>query len=161
MVAYQSKNNLSSGLRDRIFERDDKTCQYCGGFADAVDHIIPVSLGGDESEENLVACCKTDNSLAHNRTFKSFKEKKNFILRMRKKRGKKITFKEEFKYKRNCKLPSCLKPFETNREWQFFHHPDCQKKWQRLLRRSHEETIVELELLKEDMKKVKRKLGMK
>lgn len=68
---------------------------------------------------------------------------------------------KRFKYKRRCKLPSCQKWLETNRDWQFFHHPNCQKKWQKLLRRSREEIIIELELLKEDMKKVKKKLGVK
>lgn len=66
-----------------------------------------------------------------------------------------------FKYKGKCKLPSCHKPFETNREWQEFHHPDCQKKWQKLLRRSHEDVVVEMALLEEDVKKIKEKLGLK
>jgi len=43
----------------------------------------------------------------------------------------------------------------------FFHHSDCQKMWQKLLRRSREEIIVELELLKEDMKKIKKRLRVK
>jgi len=69
--------------------------------------------------------------------------------------------KESFEYKGTCKLPSCQKPFETNRKWQEFHHPDCQKEWQKLLRRSHEEVIVDMALLKEDVKKIKEKLGIK
>lgn len=66
-----------------------------------------------------------------------------------------------FKYKGTCKLPSCQKPFETNRDWQEFHHPDCQKIWQKLLRQSHSEVIVEIALLKEDVKKIKEQLEMK
>ena len=66
-----------------------------------------------------------------------------------------------FKYSRKCKLPSCRKPFKTNREWQDFHDPSCQQEWQKLLRRSHDEIIVEMALLKGDMKKVKKKLGIK
>ena len=71
-----------------------------------------------------------------------------------------MTKKESFEYKGTCKLSSCRKPFETNREWQEFHHPDCQKEWQKLLRRSHEEVIVEVALLKEDVKKIKQELGI-
>jgi len=67
---------------------------------------------------------------------------------------------ESFKYYRDCKLPSCQKPFGTNRDWKLFHHEDCQKEWQKLLRRSHEEVIVDMALLKEDVKKIKKQLGM-
>jgi len=68
---------------------------------------------------------------------------------------------EGFKYYRDCKLPSCQKPFGTNRSWKFFHHTDCQKEWQKLLRRSHEEVIVDMALLKEDVNKIKEQLGIK
>jgi len=63
-----------------------------------------------------------------------------------------------FKFKRRCRLPSCRKKFETNREWQHFHHTDCQKEWQRLLRRSHDEVIVEMMLIKEEVKKIKKEI---
>lgn len=72
-----------------------------------------------------------------------------------------------FKYKRKCRLPSCQKRFETNRDWQDFHEPACQKEWQRLLRRSHDEVIVEMMIMKEEVKglkheqgRIKRKIGM-
>lgn len=68
---------------------------------------------------------------------------------------------QTFKYKRKCKLPSCRKPFKTNRDWQEFHDPACQQKWQKLLRRSHEDVIVEMALLKEDVKKIEKELGIK
>jgi len=66
-----------------------------------------------------------------------------------------------FKYTGICKLPSCQKVFKTNIKWKAFHHPDCQKEWQKLLRRSHEEVVVEMALLKKDVKKVKKQLGIK
>lgn len=59
-----------------------------------------------------------------------------------------------YKHKKICRLPSCKKKFETNREWQDFCHPDHQQEWHKLLRRSHEETIVEMELLKIALEKV-------
>ena len=58
-----------------------------------------------------------------------------------------------YKYKKICRLPSCRKNFETNREWQDFCDPEHQKLYHRLLRRSHEETTVEVELLKIATKK--------
>jgi hypothetical protein len=44
-------------LRRKILYRDARICQYCGGAAVEVDHIIPRSKGGTNEESNLVACC--------------------------------------------------------------------------------------------------------
>jgi len=75
--------------------------------------------------------------------------------------------KKRFKYWRKCKLPSCRKKFGTNRKWQEFCPKDeetgrnCQQEWHRLLRKKHEEVIVEMAILKEDVIKIKNKLGIK
>lgn len=57
-----------TAIRIPILERDRYMCAYCGRKADTVDHIIPKSKGGDESDENLVACCKRCNMEKNNRT---------------------------------------------------------------------------------------------
>jgi hypothetical protein len=45
-------------LRLVILARDGRTCYWCGGFADQVDHLVPVSHGGDWwDHSNLAACC--------------------------------------------------------------------------------------------------------
>jgi hypothetical protein len=43
--------------RSRIFERDDYTCNYCGlrGVSLECDHVIPVSRGGSNNDDNLGA----------------------------------------------------------------------------------------------------------
>lgn len=44
--------------RTLIYKRDDHECQYCGSKKDlTIDHIIPRSKGGQDTWENLVACC--------------------------------------------------------------------------------------------------------
>lgn len=44
--------------RALIYKRDDHECQYCGSKKDlTIDHIIPRSKGGQDTWENLVACC--------------------------------------------------------------------------------------------------------
>lgn len=52
---------ISKRLRFEILRRDGFKCVYCGAAAaDSelhVDHVEPVSLGGDDSPGNLVACC--------------------------------------------------------------------------------------------------------
>ena len=38
-------------------------CHYCGQTADQVDHVVPISKGGDPmSWENMVASCKFCNT---------------------------------------------------------------------------------------------------
>lgn len=50
-----------------MFRRDGYRCVYCGVIAPSedltVDHVEPRMRGGDESEGNLVTCCKPCNTL--------------------------------------------------------------------------------------------------
>lgn len=57
-----------TAIRIPILELDKYMCAYCGRKGDTVDHIIPKSKGGDESDDNLVACCKRCNMEKNNRT---------------------------------------------------------------------------------------------
>lgn len=57
---------VSKSLRFEILRRDGHTCRYCGAKAPdarlAVDHVIPVSLGGSDAADNLVTACSDCNS---------------------------------------------------------------------------------------------------
>jgi hypothetical protein len=57
---------LGKRARFEVLKRDSFTCQYCGAKApDAlldVDHINPVSKGGDNNITNLITACKACNS---------------------------------------------------------------------------------------------------
>lgn len=56
---------VSKRTRYEVLRRDNHTCRYCGGTApDAiltVDHVVPVSLGGSDAPDNLVAACQDCN----------------------------------------------------------------------------------------------------
>ena len=53
---------LSSELRKSVWKRDGGTCQSCGATEDLqFDHIIPVSLGGANSLDNLQVMCTRCN----------------------------------------------------------------------------------------------------
>jgi 5-methylcytosine-specific restriction endonuclease McrA len=48
-------------IRSRILQRDQYTCQQCGGEGTTVDHIIPRVAGGGDDEWNLQCLCTTCN----------------------------------------------------------------------------------------------------
>jgi 5-methylcytosine-specific restriction endonuclease McrA len=58
--------------RRNIYARDRNRCQYCGGKFPtselSLDHIIPKSLGGKTSWENVVCCCVACNVRKGGRT---------------------------------------------------------------------------------------------
>lgn len=57
--------------REKVFERDQFKCHYCQKqltrFTATLDHIQPVSRGGDNSFSNLVTACLHCNSRRGNR----------------------------------------------------------------------------------------------
>jgi DNA-directed RNA polymerase subunit RPC12/RpoP len=52
---------IGKKARFEIFKRDGFTCQYCGAVPPKVilhvDHIVPVSAGGGNEDDNLVTSC--------------------------------------------------------------------------------------------------------
>ena len=46
-------------IRRRIFQRDNYTCTYCGahGVRLECDHVVPVSRGGSNEDNNLATAC--------------------------------------------------------------------------------------------------------
>lgn len=57
----RERKPISKKIRFEVFKRDSFTCQYCGAKAPdvelEVDHIEPVSKGGDDNILNLVTAC--------------------------------------------------------------------------------------------------------
>src|SRR2546423_6189820 len=47
--------------RRAVMARDGGLCQYCGGRADSIDHVVPRSKGGEHTWENVVAACRPCN----------------------------------------------------------------------------------------------------
>lgn len=58
--------------RENLYLRDRNTCQYCQKVYArrelTLDHVIPVSRGGENSWENLVAACRPCNQKKGNLT---------------------------------------------------------------------------------------------
>lgn len=54
---------------EMVLSRDGKTCVYCGDNKNlCVDHALPIKLGGDDNDLNLVCACKACNSGKAGRT---------------------------------------------------------------------------------------------
>ena len=64
-VPYHRRTALS---RRAVFARDDHRCQYCGGMADSIDHVMPRSRGGMHVWENVTAACRGCNLRKRDRT---------------------------------------------------------------------------------------------
>ncbi len=64
--------------RVAIYLRDGMACAYCGATVEdgttilSLDHIIPHSKGGNNSESNLISSCKRCNSSRGNRDLDTF-----------------------------------------------------------------------------------------
>lgn len=54
---------VSKTMRFAVLKRDGFKCRYCKTTDDelTVDHVLPVSLGGTDDPENLVAACEPCN----------------------------------------------------------------------------------------------------
>ncbi len=62
--------------RLQIYERDQYKCQYCGKqltrFSATLDHIIPVTEGGENTYDNLTTACLSCNSQKNRRPVGDF-----------------------------------------------------------------------------------------
>ncbi len=76
----------------KILERDQYKCQYCGldGLGNfenslimSVDFIMPRARKGKKEPQNLVTACRPCNVIKGNRIFGSFEEAKKFVLNKR------------------------------------------------------------------------------
>jgi 5-methylcytosine-specific restriction endonuclease McrA len=63
-VPFQRRSALN---RRAVMARDGHRCQYCGGHADSIDHVVPRSRGGEHIWENVVAACRGCNTTKRDR----------------------------------------------------------------------------------------------
>ena len=81
---------LKEGLE--ILERDQYRCRYCGldgnanfenALAMSVDFVLPRARKGKKDPDNLVACCRTCNTIKGKRVYKSLDEVKAYVMARR------------------------------------------------------------------------------
>lgn len=80
VLLMDTQDNQKEKTRERVRKYREKKkaeivsleCQYCGAPATGYDHIIPLSRGGTDDEENLVPCCPFCNSAKQDRPLDIF-----------------------------------------------------------------------------------------
>ena len=96
--------------RRNVLVRDQYTCQYCHKEFHAahltMDHVIPISRGGETTWENVVTACKKCNN----------------------KKGNKMLYEARLKLQRQPKIPSILTYLQLNR-----HFRACHPSWRKYL----------------------------
>ena len=65
-IHRKSMRAIGGALQWKVWRRDGFRCLYCGVDGDenhplTVDHFVPVELGGQDTEDNLISCCRLDN----------------------------------------------------------------------------------------------------
>ncbi len=80
--------------RKNILRRDGHRCLYCGrgDVPLTVDHVLPLSRGGEETWENLVSACVKCNNKKGDRT----PEEAHMLVRRRPMRPNHVTFISHF-----------------------------------------------------------------
>ena len=68
MSKHSAKGPEWEKFKRLVFRVHGRVCVYCGNYADTVDHLDPVSLGGDviPSIDRAVPACRSCNSIRGN-----------------------------------------------------------------------------------------------
>lgn len=95
----QKRNKYSTEVRRRIYNEAGGRCQLCGRkimLSDAtMDHIIPLSLGGEDCENNLQLACSVCNGAKDSYLPDDFQDRvfDTFCFQMQKKHGNSLRWK--------------------------------------------------------------------
>lgn len=64
-MGENKRKSIPKSVRFEVFKRDSFKCQYCGASAPdvilEVDHIVPVTEGGENDMMNLITSCRDCN----------------------------------------------------------------------------------------------------
>jgi hypothetical protein len=67
--AAKRTRSIPQDVKIAVAVRDEGLCQHCGTSTGPMqyDHVIPYSVGGDNSEENIQLLCRRCNAAKSNR----------------------------------------------------------------------------------------------
>lgn len=82
------RQDFDNSIRE-IFFKNHPFCQYCGAPTEHIHHLIPIVVGGDNRESNLIPLCLKCHGLIHNKHFSNdWKEAQKIGIEKAKKEGK-------------------------------------------------------------------------
>lgn len=64
--------NSKRTFKSMVLERDEYICNYCKGFGNTIDHLIPKSKGGKTTFSNCVCACEKCNKEKGNLSIDEF-----------------------------------------------------------------------------------------
>lgn len=74
------RGRIPSVVKDMVLRRTGGRCWYCGcalngagQLSNHIDHVLPVSKGGGNDPDNLVASCRNCNTEKGDMTLKEFR----------------------------------------------------------------------------------------
>jgi len=73
LTGFERMPPMAVGFNRRnLYRRDELTCQYCGADLQqerlTIDHVVPISRGGESNWENCVLACRRCNGRKANNT---------------------------------------------------------------------------------------------
>ena len=84
LAGTKRKRTLGKRLVQKIAEMQMYMCAYCSICIRTnqfnVEHVLPLAAGGSNKMENLVLSCTKCNQIAGSNAFRSFSEKREYIL---------------------------------------------------------------------------------
>lgn len=79
------KSKVPVSDRWKVWRRDNFTCRYCGSWAQylTLDHVIPETEGGTNTQDNLVTACSSCNQKKGSKTYEEFVNSKWLIRKQK------------------------------------------------------------------------------
>ena len=122
-----TRQAISKKTRFEVFKRDKFTCQYCGASAPdiilEIDHIKPVSKGGNNGIMNLITSCrncnrgKRDKELSDDSTLKLQKQKLDDIQERRNQLEMMLQWRDSIEDELDIEAESIDKLFRKYTKW--------------------------------------------
>lgn len=61
------RKRFTDSQKKYVLERDEYTCVFCGKRGAEVDHLVPISKGGQSIVENGICLCQVCNGKKNNK----------------------------------------------------------------------------------------------
>lgn len=123
------RKQVPKSVRFEVFKRDKFTCQYCGESAPNVileiDHITPVSKGGNNEIMNLITSCrdcnrgKTDKKLDDNTAVMVQKKQLDAMQERREQLEMMLQWRQALEQEIEVEIDAIDVYFQDNTKWGF------------------------------------------